>query len=428
MAAKPKGSLRRRASGLHARIFIGDKKRVDIPLPTCGDDEEVAGRRAEVLSRLASQLRAAGLIPQIKHLLERAGAAREEDMPTIRGYIDSLCKNGVDVCHPGQVTTFRTVGEDWTSGRLAARFPDFVREKRSADTDRYRLERHIYPHVGNIPIASFTLEDAERVMAALPTGPTDHGPRRARGLEGSSRGKIAWLVGRVMNLAVYPLKLIKVSPIPRGWLPKKEARKALVWLYPDEDALLLGCTKIPLGYRVLYGFLAREGPRVGEALRLDKIDVDLKRGTISLDENKTDDPRMWAANRGVVTALERWFEIWKGEKLFDVGEELADDHLADKFREHLKLAGITRPVLFERNKARRPIRPYDLRATFVTLSLAHGKTEKWVSDRTGHRSSDQIATYDRAARTAAELSLPELTPLDQAIPELRGCRLRLVSG
>ena len=60
---------------------------------------------------------------------------------------------------------------------------------------------------------------------------------------------------------------------------------------------------------------------------------------------------------------------------------------------------------------------HDLRATFVTLSLANGKTESLVADRTGHRSSVMLNTYRRASRTAAELGLGSLLPLVDAIPE-----------
>ena len=42
-----------------------------------------------------------------------------------------------------------------------------------------------------------------------------------------------------------------------------------------------------------------------------------------------------------------------------------------------------------------------------------------MQDRTGHTSSNMINLYRRTARTAAELGLGELLPLDEAIPELR---------
>lgn len=428
MPAHLTGSIRTRAKGFQARVFVGDGRRLYVDLPLCRD-EDVARTRAAALSIFAARLLRADLgLQVIEVVIQRAGAAREEDMATIGRYIESLCAKGVESLASPILVTFRDIGERWTSGDLARTFPDHVRVKRSADTDAYRLARHVYPHVGDVPVATFRLDDAERVMAALPTGPTHRGPRKARGLETNSRRQVAQLLGRVMALAVYPLRLRESSPIPRGWLPKKADEKALVWLFPDEDAILLACTSIPLGYRVLYGVLAREGLRVGEALSLLKTDVDLGRGVLSLDENKTDDPRMWALGEGVVRGLTRWCERWRGTRLFDVGGELADDHLANKLRDYLRVAGVTRDALFERSKARRPLRVHDLRATFVTLSLAHGRSEMWVSDRTGHRSSDQLRGYARAARTAAELNLPPLTPLDEAIPELRAPQLRLVSA
>ena len=55
----------------------------------------------------------------------------------------------------------------------------------------------------------------------------------------------------------------------------------------------------------------------------------------------------------------------------------------------------------------------------VTLSLANGRTETWMADGRGHRSSATINRYRRSARSAMELALGALLPLDQAIPELR---------
>jgi predicted Zn-dependent protease len=79
---------------------------------------------------------------------------------------------------------------------------------------------------------------------------------------------------------------------------------------------------------------------------------------------------------------------------------------------------VTRPELFERSAARRPIRVHDLRATFVTVALAAGRSEAWVTARTGHRSSGQVANYRRTAATFAELSTGWFVHLAAAIPEL----------
>jgi hypothetical protein len=73
----------------------------------------------------------------------------------------------------------------------------------------------------------------------------------------------------------------------------------------------------------------------------------------------------------------------------------------------------------ERNvPERQPIRVHDLRASFVTLAVAIGKSEAWLTDRTGHKSSAMIARYKRTARLAEELNLGWFAPMHLALPEL----------
>jgi integrase len=79
---------------------------------------------------------------------------------------------------------------------------------------------------------------------------------------------------------------------------------------------------------------------------------------------------------------------------------------------------VKRSKLFERGEHRIRLRAHDLRATFVTLALAAGKTEDWVVTRTGHSSFQMVALYPRQAKTAAELKLGWLKPLHEIIPDL----------
>lgn len=103
----------------------------------------------------------------------------------------------------------------------------------------------------------------------------------------------------------------------------------------------------------------------------------------------------------------------------DNGGPLTPEHrLAEALRASLYAAGATRAELHSDGTNRRKLRVHDLRATFVTLSLANGRSETWVADRTGHRSSQMINRYRRQARGAHELGLGPLLPLDQAIQEL----------
>ena len=323
------------------------------------------------------------------------------------------------IADPSKPVTFRALGERWTSGELARLYPDHVTHKERADIDRQQLERYVYPLLEHVTIAGFSLDDAERVMRALPHE------------EAGTRRHYALLVHRVLSLAVFPLRLRPDNPLPRGFLPKKPADKAKAHLYPDEDRRLLECFDVPFCWRLFYGFLDREGCRSwSEAAAFTLSDVDLDRGVIKLDENKTDDPRAWALDPGVVRALRASIarrEAAAGAPLppdallfvDDEGRPMdSGDHRAERFRAYLKRAGIDRAELFERSSSRLPIRVHDLRATFITHNLANGKTETWIADRTGHKSSDEIHGYRRQARMAAELGLGELTPLDLALPEL----------
>ena len=227
----------------------------------------------------------------------------------------------------------------------------------------------------------------------------------------------------IVMVAVFPAQIIERSPVSRGFLPRVDRRKAFSYLFPDEDAALLACIQVALVRRLLYGVLAREGLRFSEAMRLSWRDLDLRRGIVRLDTNKTQDPRAWALHEGVVAAVHAWRERYNSgrpatELVFLRLDGTAFKLRADDFRRDLSLAGVVRHELFERTIARRPIRLHDLRATFVTIALATGRTETWVADRTGHRSSEMINRYRRPARSHRELGLGELVRLADVIPEL----------
>jgi integrase len=261
-----------------------------------------------------------------------------------------------------------------------------------------------YKSIGDVSLTHFTVDDAERAMAELPDGRSP-----------ATRRHYAQLISKLLRLAEYPCRLIARSPLPRGFLPQPGSRPALSYLYPAEDARLLACTEVPLGMRLLYGMLAREGLRLGEALELRWRHLDLTHGTVRLERTKTGEARTWALSDGVVAAFRCLRSQHEDDDLVfsDVRTKAAN-----AFRVHLRIAGVTRAELFERTPHRRPIRIHDLRATFITLALANGRTETWVQARTGHTTSASGNCYRRQARHASELHLGELMPLHEAIPDL----------
>lgn len=429
------GQARLRNGKWYARVTLAPKVRPTFALPTC-HDSDAADARAAILADLGRALATGGHL-EIAHglLTDAANAAEGKPLADVQTVVAALTNGKAERDEvPTSGMTYRQLSQLWTSGALARDYPDHVKAKRSASNDAGRSEKHIYRVVGDVPVAAFTLDHAERVMRELPAG-----------LSRASRRHVAQLMHRVLSLAVFPLRRREASPLPRGWLPRPGDAKAKSYIYPDEDARLLACrvtvnearaaaglppraegdgAAVPLHDRIVYGFLAREGLRVSEALGLHWRDIDLDRGAVTLDENKTDEPRAWALGADVAEALRRWHALC-GKPAADafVFVDAAGTPIGalapHRFREHLQAAGVTRSQLFERTASRKQIWVHDLRATFVTLALATGRTESWVADRTGHKSSDMINRYRRAARTATELGLGWLAPLDQAVPELR---------
>lgn len=388
-----------------ARVTLGPNDRRTYALTWC-KSEKAAHERLAVLVDVATRLRAAGCADMAPPFLERAAERNGRALADVLEAVARVCEGGVEVSR-AVGTTFQAFAEDWTEERLHARFPDHVKLKSSREDDRERLTKYVYPVIGHVPIAEVNLDHAEAVMRALPSG-----------LATATRRHIAQLMHRVLALAVYPARLRTATPLPRGFLPSAKCNKAFSYLYPGEDAQLLACPTVPLEHRLLWGFLAREGMRVSEVEHLTWSAVDLERGAITLDENKTKQPRAWALDPGVARALAKWKAMRPPSAASEAVFHVHMKQLAAQFRKHLKVAGVDRPTLFERTASRQPIRAHDLRATMITVSLANGRTETWVQDRTGHTSSVMINRYRRAARSLAELDLGPLLPLDEAIPGL----------
>lgn len=374
-----------------------------------------------LLAQLARRMRLANVDDErTAKALELVAAASTKSLRNALVVVEDLIGGKLDVAGVPEVPTFQRLGEQWTSGELARRYPDQISMKRSVDADISRLTTHVYPVLGSLPVDRITLDHCEEVMRRLPAD-----------LAVATRRNVGQLVTRLFTMAVYPLRLIERSPIPKGFLPRASKSKALAYLYPAEDGRLMACTAVPLHYRLLWGFLAREGMREGEALALTWSSVDLERGAVRLDVNKTDEPRAWALDIGVAFALRRYREALRPDAKPDepvfvdaAGRPLAAPgpfKLPALLHRHLRAIGLheERPELFVTTAERRRIRVHDLRGTFVTIALANGKSEHWISDRTGHKSSVMIARYKRNARTFAELNLGALERLDYAIPELR---------
>jgi integrase len=313
--------------------------------------------------------------------------------------------------------TVRDLGKLWTDGDLAKRYKDHVRARSGTGGELGRLEKHVYPHIGDLPLDAISIDACDIVAQQLPDS-----------LKQNTRVNILSTLAQLLSMAVFPCRVIERSPLPKGWVPKRGESRAHGYLYADEDLRLMRCAQIPLRWRVLWGWLIRQGQRDSEVFRMKISDLDIPHCAVLLDRNKTRRPRTWAIDPGDAAGMKRYIELCRpnaepSDYLFvdDDGRPLTNsDRPAEVLREHLRAIGLDkeRPYLFEETNERLAFRAHDLRGTFITLSLAAGRSEAWVQQRTGHRSSRMINLYAVTARTVAEAHSEPLRTLIDAVPEL----------
>lgn len=141
-----------------------------------------------------------------------------------------------------------------------------------------------------------------------------------------------------------------------------------------------GETVVPLAYRVAYAFMHREGMRKGEAEGLTWAEVDLTRGLVSLDENKTDRSRSWVLDPGVRKVLERWKTLCgKPKASAPVFPGIKWDKLASYYRADCEAVGIGRARLFQVKANKLRLRAHDMRAFFVTAGMFSGHDALWIT-------------------------------------------------
>lgn len=392
---------------VYARVRYGKKERLEPRLPWASpDDLEPARERSALIGELCDALVAAGRRDLVKETARQAAiATRPAQLETIRKAVAAWAKLG-PTTPKASLSTFKDVAEMWISGDLRKRYPDHVRPKEDFHLERARLRRYIYPLIKDVPIVAFTKEHGDAVMAKLP-------PKRIK--TSAARRQVAQIIGRVLNLAVMPLGLIKVTPLPRGWLPRITRDRHYTCLFPHEERAFLGCRDIDEEFRLFIGLLDREGMRVSELADADWWQFNLEVGTFTATKTKSHDPRMWALRPDSARAMRLWADRHAKTKArpFDsiAPDENAKVLLASRLRESLLTAGVTRKELHERTAHTGALRAHDMRATFVTISIAEGKSEAWIRDRTAHKTTGMIDRYRRQARQFEELKVGSLVDL-----------------
>ncbi len=411
-----RGGSREVGGRFYARVRYGQNEQVEERIPWATSHEETRARAA-IIGELADKLVASGRRDLVKGMArEIANATTDRTLAKARKVIEALA---LGAASPAQVRgmSFKDWAELWVTGDLHKRYPDHVPAKDHSD-DLSRLKKYIYPVVKHVPLAVFDLGHAELVMSKLPA------------MSSANRRHVAQIIGRLMNLAALR-GLVKTSPIPRGWLPKIGKGKLYSCLFPREESSLLECGGVPEVARLFCGVLDREGMRISELWDSEWEQWNLVEGIFTTRKTKTDDPRFWALRPDVATAMRAWKKTHGTRRPFVGMENLTDKvDLARAFRSWLKVAGVTREELHVTTEHTGALRAHDMRATFVTMSLAEGRSDTWIRDRTAHKSTSMVDRYRRHARQVAELQMGSLVDLSAAMARgtARGMKLAKTGG
>lgn len=411
-------TLAPKANGFEIRLRYGKGKRDRFLLATL--DEAVALEREPRMERMARKLSAAGDGPGALLLLREAAAAAGDAkrFASVERVVDKVCAEQAQAHAAPAVasySTFRQIAQAWTSGELARDWEDYVAPKdpESRKEDAAVMATFL-PALGDKAVDELTDEDIDTARRLIP-----------KGKHPNTRRKYLLRLRTVLRIAV---RLKFADKAPEIVIPRRKPSNLFGYLYPQEEALLIAHTGTPLLYRVLYGYLARNGCRIGETVQLTWDHIDLETGDIHIDKRwtKTKKARRWVLDADVFEALEAWHRHQgcpKGEALVFPGrgnKHITAAAVTRRLIGDLKAAGVSRKSILSGGDGISPIRLHDLRASFVTLALRAGRDLKWIMTRTGHETLDVLQQYDRLVRDAEEHHLPSwFEHMAKTIPELR---------
>lgn len=191
----------------------------------------------------------------------------------------------------------------------------------------------------------------------------------------------SWLAMRLSVVRGFASWLQAADPAtelpPTGWLPPR--RRTTPYLYSGADVAALMAAarqaRWPLSaatYETLIGLLAVTGMRVGEAIRLERADVSLSDGLLTVRESKFGKSRQLAIHPSTVAALRRYsrrrveLSPAPGEQAFFVhptGNRITYPSVQAMFHTLVRRAGLT-----PRSQHCRPT-IHGLRHTFAVNTL-----------------------------------------------------------
>ena len=292
-------------------------------------------------------------------------------------------------------------------------------------TKRSRWFKWISPRIGRKALATVTRDDIEDIRDAID----------ASILAWQTEGKGGDRIGGKTGMNVWSsltssfraatsskrrdLRVLEGKPNPCvGVEPPgdKDSRKSRrkTFLYPREAAALLACEAVPLEWRETYAIALYVYARPGELRVLTLADVDIDAGHIAItkawdydaEEIKTPKTRNGVRNIPIEAALLPLFRRMLDGKprtalVVPMLDAFGEDHLAEKFREHLIAAKVDRDELHATTQTHVRANFRSCRDSGITWLAMSGLGVDKICRRAGH---DDVNTSMGYVKLAEDLS------------------------
>lgn len=296
-----------------------------------------------------------------------------------------------------------------------------AREERgltSVKDDRGRLRKWVLPHLGPRPMVEIKRLDLEHLVEELDA------VVRAELLSWRTARNVWAVVSKMFDDAcrskVLALRVLTENPCAGIRGPDEGVRKSKSYVYPNEFARLVACSRVPIRWRRLFAVAIYTYTRAGELEALEKEDVDLDAMLIHVHraidrseegeakETKTNNPRRIPIEAPLVPLLRLLLAETPGRRLVDMPPAC---DLSPRLRQYLEWAGITRAELLAGDKTRKAITFHDLRATGITWMAIRGDEPIKIMRRAGHENMTTTMGYVREAENL-------VTPIGEPFPPL----------
>jgi integrase len=313
--------------------------------------------------------------------------------------------------------TFHEFASEWLEMRMREGLAD-----RTIEDYKWALTHHLLPCFKDYRLAEITAIEVDRYKVA----------KAAEGVLGANQvNKTITRLSQILGTAAeYGLVPANAAAGKRRRLKGTKPRRA--WVEPEQLPLLLEAAEPLLAERgrPLLATLAGTGLRISEALGLERRDVNIVKGTLTVRQSKTDaGVRVVDLTPALRDELAMWLDRSKFKKptdlVFPTQAGKPDNRNNVRRRLLVKAIGTANKKLVELGiEPIGRVSPHGLRRTFASLRCAVGDDVAYTAAQMGHEDAVfSLKTYTHAVKRRERLTGHELEQFERAIEWAQWARM-----